>query len=51
MANCFRVGVAKFVWISDETCLGVVWQNLLGWVAKYYGWLRWQNIFGGGVVK
>ena len=24
----FRVGVAKCVWMSGETCLGVVWQNL-----------------------
>ena len=23
--------------MSDETCLGVVWQNLLGWVAKFLG--------------
>ena len=33
----FRVGVAKCVWMSGETCLGVVWQNLLEWMAKFWG--------------
>ena len=50
----FRVGVAKCVWMSGETCLGVVWQNLLEWMAKFGGGaqmfgVEWEKTLGDGV--